>query len=116
VLIHQNNIKLADFGLSKKVDDPKLSIQYGVIPYVDPKKFAATDSYYSLNKKSDVYSIGVLLWEISSCRPPFKDESNRYRLRNQILQGLRERPIPDTPKDYEKLYTGKYNLKVLIVI
>ncbi|CAB4437575.1 unnamed protein product [Rhizophagus irregularis] len=26
-------------------------------------------------------------------------------LLNQILQGLRETPIPNTPKDYEKLYT-----------
>ena len=111
-MVHGNNVKLADFGLSKKVDDPTLSKQYGVIPYVDPKKFAATDSYYSLNKKSDVYSIGVLLWEISSCRSPFEDQYNKFGLVNQILQGLRETPIPNTPKDYEKLYTGKYILKV----
>ena len=26
---------------------------------------------YRLNEKSDVYSVGILLWEISSGRPPF---------------------------------------------
>jgi serine/threonine protein kinase len=33
------------------------------------------DPKYSLNKKSDVYSVGVLLWEISSGHPPFEGES-----------------------------------------
>jgi hypothetical protein len=100
---------LADFGLSKKIDESVISKQYGVIPYIDPKKFAS-DSY-SRNKKSDVYSIGVLLWEISSCQSPFEDRYNQLGLPNQILQGLRETPIPNTPEDYKRIYTGKYNLK-----
>uniref|UniRef100_U9UCJ8 Protein kinase domain-containing protein n=1 Tax=Rhizophagus irregularis (strain DAOM 181602 / DAOM 197198 / MUCL 43194) TaxID=747089 RepID=U9UCJ8_RHIID len=103
VLIHQNMIKLADFGLSKMIDGPSASEQGGVIPYTDPKRFVTYS--YSLNQKSDVYSIGVLLWEISSCRPPFKDKSNQFVLPIKISQGLRETPISNTPKDYEKLYT-----------
>ncbi|GES83715.1 kinase-like domain-containing protein [Rhizophagus clarus] len=103
VLIHRGVIKLADFGLSKKIDESITSQQGGIIPYVDPKKFAS--SSYSLNKKSDVYSIGVLLWEISSGRPPFSNEYNRFRLPELILRGHRETPIPNTPKDYEKVYT-----------
>ncbi|POG59806.1 kinase-like domain-containing protein [Rhizophagus irregularis DAOM 181602=DAOM 197198] len=77
VLIHQNMIKLADFGLSKMIDGPSASEQGGVIPYTDPK----------------------------SCRPPFKDKSNQFVLPIKISQGLRETPISNTPKDYEKLYT-----------
>ncbi|GBC27080.2 kinase-like domain-containing protein [Rhizophagus irregularis DAOM 181602=DAOM 197198] len=107
VLVHQNTIKLADFGLSKIINDPSASQQGGVIPYTDPKRFV-TDSY-SLNQKSDVYSIGVLLWEISSCRPPFRDKSNQLGLPIRISQGLRETPISNTPKDYEKLYTDCWN-------
>ncbi|CAI2189116.1 9657_t:CDS:2, partial [Funneliformis geosporum] len=57
---------------------------------------------------SDVYSVGVLMWEISSGRLPFyiKDEEYDISLAIEILGGLRERIIPGTPEDYVKIYTG----------
>ena len=80
---------------------------FGVVPYADQKKISK--SSYSLNKKSDIYSIGVLLWEISNGQPPFYVEGESYgsSLAVQIIQGLREIPVPDTRDDYVKLYTGK---------
>ncbi|RGB42646.1 kinase-like domain-containing protein [Rhizophagus diaphanus] len=107
VLVHQGNIKLADFGLSKKVGDASKTQRelFGVVPYIDPKRFGSRT--YSLNKKSDVYSIGVLLWEISKGQPPFYVEGESYdaSLAIQILQGSRESPVPGTPADYVKLYS-----------
>src|ERR1051325_4492516 len=115
VLICQNTIRLANFGLSKKIEEAsnKQSDLFGVVPYVDPQKFSKprnSKQQYSLNEKSDVYSVGVILWEISSGNPPFyvKDESYDGSLAVQISQGHRESIIPDTPADYAKLYTGKY--------
>jgi serine/threonine protein kinase len=109
VLVHQNTIKLADFGLSKRIEEASNSQSktFGLIPYTDPKSFDST-TLYLLNKKSDVYSIGVLLWEISSGRPPFHDKPYDINLALSILQGFRETPIPDTPEEYIKIYTGKY--------
>jgi len=117
-LIHRNNIKLADFGLSKRIEESssKGSNFFGVIPYIDPKMFDRRKNSnnltqpYRLNEKSDVYSIGILLWEISSGHPPFYVEGERYdvSLIYEISQGLRETTIPDTPKDYVQVYTGKY--------
>ena len=52
----------------------------------------------------------MLLWEISSCQPPFHGKSYNVALALSILQGLRETPIPDTPIEYVKIYFGKYNL------
>jgi serine/threonine protein kinase len=97
---------LADFGLSKRIDEScnSRSDLFGVVPYIDPQKF--NFQHYSLNKKSDIYSIGVLLWEISSGKPPFKGMSS-YSLIVQISQGLRETPLPDTPSAYINIYTGK---------
>ena len=86
----------------------KQSELFGVIPYIDPKKFQSLSQPYSLNKKSDVYSIGVLLWELSSGRPPFCSEgAYDVSLIMRILQGHREKIVPGTPTDYSDLYTGK---------
>ena len=103
---------MADFGLSKRIEDASNSQSklFGIIPYVDPKKLSKQNQY-SLNEKSDVYSVGVLLWEISSGRPPFYNDGKPYDLglALDILQGFRETPVPDTPEGYLKIYTGKYN-------
>ena len=112
---------MADFGLSKRIEavsDSKSKL-FGVVPYIDPKSFSQqqnNNNKYSLNEKSDVYSVGVLLWEISSGRPPFYSEGESYDfdLILEITQGLRETPIPNTPEAFVKLYTGKYN-KILIL-
>jgi serine/threonine protein kinase len=63
---------LTDFCLSKKIAEVTSNSKvFGVMSYTDPKSF---DNKYTLNKKSDVYSIGVLMWEISSGRQPFYGE------------------------------------------
>ncbi|CAI2163223.1 967_t:CDS:2 [Funneliformis geosporum] len=108
ILIHQGTIKLADFGLSKRIEEvsKQQSKVFGEIPYVDPKLFD-TSQQYTLNDKSDVYSIGVLLWEISSGRPPFHVEGKHFDmdLAIKISQGLREKIKPSTPEEYVNIFT-----------
>ncbi|UZO08236.1 uncharacterized protein OCT59_028494 [Rhizophagus irregularis] len=104
ILVHQKNIKLADFGLSKKIAEASSNTSkiLGIMPYIDPKKLE--NQNYKLDKKSDVYSIGVLLWQISSGYKPFYELDHDAGLVLAILNGKREEIINGTPIKYSNLY------------
>jgi len=96
---------LADFGLSRKIAEAS-SKTFGIIPYVDPKSNQSKN--YKFSKKSDVYSIGVLMWQISSGRKPFNAETvYDAGLALEIVNGKREAIIDGTPFEYSNLYEGK---------
>jgi serine/threonine protein kinase len=99
---------LADFGLSRKIAKASSAASkiFGVIPYIDPKCLNDQSKDYKLNKKSDVYSVGVLMWQISSGRQPFEDNDYDARLILSIVNGKREEPIDETPIKYRDLYKG----------
>ena len=43
----------------------------GIIAYIDPQHFIANGASVVYNQKSDIYSLGVLFWELTSEIPPF---------------------------------------------
>ncbi|CAI2166906.1 12161_t:CDS:2 [Funneliformis geosporum] len=94
---------VADFGLSKKTTEVSSDVTqlYGVIPYIEPKCF--NDKSYKPDKKSDVYSIGVLMWQISSGFQPFSRENFNIEpdiLGMKIGLGMRESVVDGTPDEY----------------
>lgn len=101
MIIH--TIKIADLGLSKQLAEMSHGInEIKGVPYIDPQAFKNNE--YKLDKKSDVYSVGVLLWEISSERPPFEKSTNKVFTMLSIVTGNREQPVTNTPLEYQSLY------------
>src|SRR5204863_9418261 len=74
-------------GLSKQLEP--------ILAYIEPQCYKVSN--YAIDKKSDIYSLGVLLWEITSGYPPFSKIP-------VITDEVRERPIIDTPSAYVNLY------------
>ncbi|RIB06900.1 kinase-like domain-containing protein [Gigaspora rosea] len=111
ILVHDKRIKLTDFGLSKRLGEATNSSLnfFGVIPYMDPQSFISSrnkNRSLKFNKKSDIYSVGVLMWEISSGYPPFQDDSEHHlALMLDISNGVREIPVEGSPQEYIKIYT-----------
>ncbi|CAI2162738.1 18464_t:CDS:2 [Funneliformis geosporum] len=109
VVILNGSAKITDFGNSKSLET-QTNIHndvFGMIPYLAPELFKSNNHCSaSYSVKSDIYSLGVLFWEISSGNIPFVNISYGLELSLKIINGEREKEIPNTPYDYCKLYTS----------
>ncbi|GBB99036.1 hypothetical protein RclHR1_00340027 [Rhizophagus clarus] len=89
-----------DLGLSKSsLDDEKDDKVYGNIPYVAPEIFQGK----MYTKASDIYSIGMIMWELMAGRKPFWNRDHDVELIIDIFDGLRPPIIADAPNGYVDL-------------
>src|SRR3954453_19065163 len=88
---------ISNLGFCGPADKPLNSI-YGNLPYIAPEVICGKETTFA----SDVYSIGMLMWEISSGLPPFVYK-HHYDLAIKIINGMRPRVIPGTPLKYKEL-------------
>ncbi|RIB24277.1 kinase-like domain-containing protein [Gigaspora rosea] len=104
ILISGGRALIAGLGISELMNDTSLSISVarGMPEYIDPQCFK--DNAYPRDMKSDIYSFGVILWEISSGHPPFQTFENGYAIAIHVFDGGREEPVEGTPPKYEQLY------------
>lgn len=65
----KNNFKLGDFGFSKKIptETEYTYTSLGTPHYCSPE-YINENKY---NEKSDIWSLGCLLYELSALKPPF---------------------------------------------
>ncbi|RGB40858.1 kinase-like domain-containing protein, partial [Rhizophagus diaphanus] len=59
---------ISDFGFCGPADKPLKSI-YGNLPYIAPEVIIGKEYTFA----SDIYSFGILMWEISSGQTPFNN-------------------------------------------
>lgn len=75
IVDRHNRVKLAGLSYATKAMDPKLTLQgftIGVADYMAPEQVASTPT---LDGRADLYSVGAILYEIATGKPPFPSQS-----------------------------------------
>lgn len=108
------NLKVGDFGLSHFVrktlsesaeqDDPLFTGGGGTVAYMAPELLRSGDRIGTF--KSDVYSVGIILWEIASQTRPFGGRDDTVSMLYHVDEN-RERPLwaldMAAPEGYQRL-------------
>ncbi|RIA85453.1 kinase-like domain-containing protein [Glomus cerebriforme] len=93
-----DNWYMNDLGFCGPTNKPSTSV-YGNLPYIAPEVLKGKGYTF----KSDVYSIAMLMWEISSGQPPFMNHDHDYNLAVNIINGMRPKIVSGTPLGYKRL-------------
>eukprot|EP01130_Rhizamoeba_saxonica_P011824 TRINITY_DN4929_c0_g2_i1.p1 TRINITY_DN4929_c0_g2~~TRINITY_DN4929_c0_g2_i1.p1 ORF type:complete len:1295 (-),score=275.79 TRINITY_DN4929_c0_g2_i1:35-3886(-) len=91
-------VKICDFGVSRLVDPKKMTNNVGTISWIAPEIFRRT----KYNHKADVYSFGIILWEIFTGKIPFEKLST-FSIPVSVQKGVRPIIPKKCPKHYKQL-------------
>ncbi len=98
VLLVRGEAKVTDFGLSIPIGEQSKTIE-GSWPWMAPERFSGTTS-----EASDVFSFGILLWEIAARGMPFHG-LDHAAVKEVIMEGDRP-PLPDAPFEFLSIMTS----------
>jgi serine/threonine protein kinase len=105
LISHDGSIKVCDFGIAKarnrKTGDTQSGVLKGKFSYMSPEQCQTKP----IDRRSDVFSIGILLYELSTLTKLFRGTSDFA-----LLQQIVEKPIPPPslrvptyPRELEKI-------------
>ena len=101
---YDGHVKLADFGVAKALDinatrGTTIKGKYG---YLSPEQVRCQP----LDQRSDIFALGIVLWEMTTGRALFKRENevaNGLRAHRGARSRRRRSAIPDYPRDLENI-------------
>jgi len=103
LLDKDHNIKITDFGIASIIDNDETKTQtlMGTPQYVAPERLEQTGA----TKQSDIYAVGILMYELLLGHPPFTADNSTViiikQLNNPIPRIIPERN--DVPQSLENI-------------
>ena len=97
----EDRVKIMDFGLAKIVDEATLTDPgrvSGTLIYMSPEQIRGE----KVDLRSDVYSLGVIFYELLTNWPPFFSGDIGYQHLNAPVRSPRER-FSDVPAAFENI-------------
>jgi serine/threonine-protein kinase len=105
MILPDGTLKLTDFGIAKDLDSTALTsanCTVGTASYMSPEQCRGEKD---MTSKSDLYSLGVVFYELVTGRKPFNAD-NAMEMFMQHVSGKFERPsrlVPDLPVWFDNL-------------
>ncbi|KAF9364404.1 Mitogen-activated protein kinase kinase kinase 7 [Mortierella sp. NVP85] len=112
ILIDTNgSALLSDFGSTRDAEVISSREHPARMGYIAPERLTKNGTRFT--NECDIYSLGMVFWEISSGRPPFDhliaacsvEDGTLMSLAQNIVSGRRERTVQGTDPVFEDLYT-----------
>jgi serine/threonine protein kinase/tetratricopeptide (TPR) repeat protein len=97
------NLKLLDFGLSEGIGTKRKKTTKGTLPYMAPEMFLDEP----LDERTDLYSLGVILYELVTSKLPFFSDDPM-----KIVSGHLEQ-MPAPPKELNPYLSEPLNQLIL---
>src|SRR5436190_12578706 len=99
ILIQLGVAKISDLGLTNVIKEMmSITLNEVTAAYRDPWYFK--DNNYDGGMESDIFSLGVILWEISSGMRPCEGRKDIEEIISYRLEGHRDNSFPKTHKGY----------------
>jgi len=108
----EDHVKITDFGIVKLVGSEKTNTgsNYGSPEYVSPEQAEGS----GVDLRSDIYSLGIILYEMLTGAPPFHDQGGK-RSQLEIVRAHLHRP-PRPPSEINPRITPELEAIILKAI
>jgi serine/threonine protein kinase len=97
LLCEDGTVKVMDFGLAKLIQEhgeqSTVNQTAGTLYYMSPEQIKGN----KVDNRTDIYSIGMTIYEMLTGRTPFEKDASEYNIQKQIIEGKIESPEKYNP-------------------
>lgn len=89
MLSNENEIKVLDFGIAHESGESNVDKIMGTPSYMSPEQVVGKD----IDHRTDIYAVGITLYELITGKPPFADSNDRQ----ELFWNIKNKNVPTIP-------------------